>query len=503
MTALLAVALVFGREDVRGQVVPTVLDPNLTVRTVVSGLTQPTTMAFLGPDDFLVLEKSTGRVKRVIGGVAQADPVIDLAVNSASERGLLGIALHPDFPNTPWVYLYWTCSAAPPPMDFPFFPTALRCPDEPALGADTNNILAVPLLGNRLDRFVWDGTTLTFDKNLIMLHTFQYDGAPIPPGQGDQNQGPAGNHNGGVLRFGPDGKLYLIFGDNGRRGWMQNLRRGPTPPEDDDQFGGPAPDDFHLSGVILRLNDDGSTPEDNPFFQVGARIGGDVGANIQKVFSYGRRNSFGMDFDPQSGALWIEENGDDTFDEVSRVEAGDNGGWVQIMGPVQRVAQFKLMETTFDGMNLQQLRWPPTNIANTPRQALSRLFQLPGSRYRDPQFSWRWAVAPAAIGFLNSNALGAEYEGDLFVGEARTTLLGGYLFRFKLTRNRQAIAVFDRRLRDRVADNFEKFDITESETLLFGFGFGIGTDIRTGPNGHLYVVSNSSGAVYEILPRTP
>src|SRR2546426_12832865 len=77
---------------------PAVLDPNLAVRTVVSGLLQPTSMAFLGTDDFLVLEKGSGQVKRVIRGVVQGTPALDLAVNFASERGLLGIATHPDFP---------------------------------------------------------------------------------------------------------------------------------------------------------------------------------------------------------------------------------------------------------------------------------------------------------------------------------------------------------------------------------------------------------------------
>ena len=69
----------------------------------------------------------------------------------------------------------------------------------------------------------------------------------------------------------------------------------------DDTFGGPEPDNAHLSGVILRLNDDGSAPVDNPFFAVGAAMGGEVGANIQKIFSYGHRNGFGMAFDPYSG----------------------------------------------------------------------------------------------------------------------------------------------------------------------------------------------------------
>src|SRR5262249_25459435 len=161
-----------------------------------------------------------------------------------------------------------------------------------------------PLLGNRVDRFTWDANTgtLALDRNVIRLRSRQTDNVPVPGHPGTTNGNENGNHNGGVLRFGPDGKLYLFMGDQGRRGWMQNLRNGPflTAPLVDDTFGGPMPDDAHLSGVILRLNEDGSAPADNPFFAVGAALGGEAGANIQKVYSYGHRNAFGMAFDPQT-----------------------------------------------------------------------------------------------------------------------------------------------------------------------------------------------------------
>jgi glucose/arabinose dehydrogenase len=494
--AVAAVVLVGSALPSSAQAAPTMLDPSLKVATVVSGLTTPTTIAFLGPSDMLVLEKATGKVLRVTNGGVQAT-VLDLAVNNASERGLLGIALHPDFPANPGVYLFWTCRSTAAPTD-QFVPDQQRCSTVNMLGADTANILEVPLLGNRIDRFVWNGSTLTFDRNLIMLRAFQNDAAPQPPGQGDEAQPPRGNHDGGVIEFGPDRKLYAIFGDQGRRGQLQNLPEGPTPPTADDQFGGPAPDDAHLSGMILRLNDDGSTPTDNPFFAAGAARGGEAGANIQRIFAYGVRNSFGMAFDPESGNLWDQQNGDDTFDELNRVERGMNGGWVQIMGPVSRISQFKQIETTFGARNLQQLRWPPTNIADTPGEALGRLFVLPGSHYSDPEFSWKWAVPPAAIGFVGGRGLGPQFEGDLFVGAATPATVGGYLFRFNLTGNRRAIAVDDPRLEDRVADNNAKNDITESESLLIGRDFGVTTDIETGLNGNLFVVSVSNGAVYEI-----
>jgi glucose/arabinose dehydrogenase len=490
--ALLAsLSALFGTDVVTAQApLPTLADSNLIVREVVTGLEQPTSMAFMAPGDFLVLEKASGRVKRVING-AVAATVLDLAVNNTSERGLLGIALHPAFASNRFVYLFWTCSA--PVGSTPQTPSATECANEPATGADSEELLGVPLLGNRVDRFIWDGAVLRFDRNLIKLRAFQND---------ETNGVARGNHDGGVIRFGGDGKLYIMFGDNGRRGQMQNLANGPFGAgQADDQFGGPAPDNAHFTGVIIRLNDDGTTPSDNPFVAAGTQIGGEAGANVQRIFAYGVRNSFGMAFDPVSGFLWDQQNGDDSFDELNRVLPGTNLGWTQVIGPIDRVAEFKSIETTLAPGDLQQQRWPPSRIADTPTEARSRLFMLPGATYDDPEFSWRYAVAPAAIGFMNGAALGPQYNGDLFVGASRVTLENGYLFRLNLTGNRRAIATDDRRLEDRVADNNAKFDITESESLRFGAGFGVGTDIQTGPNGNLYVVSLSNGVVYEIARR--
>ena len=490
---------------------PEMLHPRLDVRPVVTGLTTPTTMAFTGIDEFFVLEKDTGMVKHVVDG--EAETVLDLAVNFFSERGLLGIALDPEFQTNNFVYLYWSCIAPPPPAEDPFFPTQEECTEEPEMGDDSDDELATPLLGNRVDRFVWDGETLTFDLNLVMIRSFQHDAAPEPPNQGDEEQPARGNHDGGVLEFGQDGTLYIFVGDVGRRGQLQNLACGPTdvyncPGEDemvsDDQFGGPEPDDAHLTGVILRLNPDGTTPEDNPFFEAGAEIGGEVGENIQKIFSYGHRNSFGLTVDPLSGNIWLQENGDDSFSELNLVEPGMNGGWIQIMGPVERIEQFKEIETTFfappaTAPALQQLRWPPTNIADSPEEASSRLFMIPGATYQDPEFSWKWEVAPGGIGFLNSRALGPNFQGDLFVGAAIPALEGGYLFHFNLSDDREGFEFGNSRLQDGVADNKAKHEITESRGLLIGRNFGSGTDIEMGPNGNLYVVSLTHGAVFEIF----
>src|SRR5215813_7456165 len=201
--------MVFANSE-RAGAQPTVVDPRLEVRTVVSGLSSPTTMAFLGDNDILVLEKETGKVQRVMNGAIQST-VLDLPVNFGSERGLLGIALHPKFPTNPGVYLYWT---------------------ESTTGNDTSVLSETPLLGNRVDRFTWDGSTLTLDRNIIRLHALQQDAT---------NPAERGNHNGGIIRFGPDGKLYIFIGDNGRRGQLQNLPDGPFGPGiPDDQFGAPS-----------------------------------------------------------------------------------------------------------------------------------------------------------------------------------------------------------------------------------------------------------------------
>jgi glucose/arabinose dehydrogenase len=206
-----------------------------------------------------------------------------------------------------------------------------------------------------------------------------------------------------------------------------------------------------------------------------------------------------MAVDPISGELWIQINGDDTFDEIQRVTAGLNSGWIQTIGPLARINQFKQIETTRPPQALQQLRFPPSNVADSRQEIRERLFMLQGAHYRDPEFSWRFAVAPAGIGFVRGRGLGPRYAGDLIVGASRPTLEGGYLFRFRLNEPRRDLRPSDRRLADRVADNTDKFDITESESLLFGRNFGVGTDIQTGPNGNLFVVSLSNGAIYEVF----
>src|SRR3954451_23910981 len=134
------------------------------------------------------------------------------------------------------------------------------------------------------------------------------------------------------------------------------------------------------------------------------------------------------------------------------------------------------------------------------------MFALPGATYVDPEFSWKYEVGPAGATFVQGTALGAEYDGTLWIGSARSFAQvggnGGSLYRLRLTLDRLHVDVSaDPRLADRVADNLfraTKFDGTESETLIIGQGFGTTTDIEQGPDGNLYVVNLTDNVIYRI-----
>ena len=142
-------------------------------------------------------------------------------------------------------------------------------------------------------------------------------------------------------------------------------------------------------------------------------------------------------------------------------------------------------------------------------RAAARLVMLPGAVYVDPQLSWRFESGPSGTAFVQGNALGAEYAGSMWIGSARgfgqVGGAGGSLYRITLTADRQSVDTSaDPRLADKVADNLfraQKFEGTESETLISGRGFGTTTDIVQGPDGALYVVSITDNAIYRIARR--
>jgi len=441
---------------------PAMTDASLAVEVAASGLTEPTAMAFLGPNDFFVTEKSTGQVHHVSNGQV-SDPILDLAVNFFDERGLLGIALHPTFAQNGFVYLYWTESALGESGDGMF-------------GADTDEATALPGLANRVDRFVWDGTKLSWDRNLVMLRSNTLDT--------DTSGRIRGNHDAGPIVFGQDGKLFIIIGDQNQRSQLQNLPDLA------------APDDMNLTGVVLRLNDDGSTPEDNPFFTVGAALGGEAGENVQMIWTYGVRNSFGLAIHPVTGDLWETENGDDSWDEVNIFPAGANSGWIQLIGPPERFAEFKQIEMdSEDGMDNKD--FPPDKLAADVDEARQRMLILEGSTYVAPVLAWKHPVAVTSIGFVTDETLGASSSNTAWLG----TVLTDSLYRYPLAADGSDFDFSgDTGLNDRVDDNTEKGDVGESAKYVVGTGFGVVTGIVHAPDGLLYVSSISAGAVYRIGP---
>ena len=439
---------------------PQLNDDTLQVHTVASGLTQPTAMALIDPDHFFVTEKSTGRVYLVSDGEIH-EPVVDLAVNFFDERGLLGIALHPDFEANPYVYLYWTASGA-------------GTGDEGMFGEDTEDEFTLPDLGNRVDRFTWDGTQLTWDRNIVRLRSNTLET--------DTSGRIRGNHDAGPLVFGPDGTLFIVNGDQNLRGQMQNLADGP------------APDDMNFTGVILRVNDDGSIPQDNPFYEVGARMGGEAGENLQALWTYGVRNSFGLAIHPVTGALWETENGDDSWDEVNIFPAGSNSGWWQIMGPLARFEEYRQIEVdSEDGTDNPDV--PPELLAEDADAAQLRLVQLEGSSFVEPVLSWKYPVAVTSIGFMTDDGLGESSVNTAWLG----TVLTDSLYRYPLTDDGSGFDFADDPgLSDFVDDNVQKGDLGESAEYVVGTGFGTITHIVPSADGALFVVSLTGGAVYRI-----
>src|SRR5215210_629844 len=253
---------------------------------------------------------------------------------------------------------------------------------------------------------------------------------------------PGPNHNGGKMQIGPDGMLYAVKGDLNRDGMLQNVRDGP-PPDD--------------TSVILRVDYNGNG--------VGNVLSA-MGVDLSKYYAYGIRNSFGFDFDPLTGVLWDVEDGPTDYDEINIVLPGFNSGWQKVMGPLG-----------IEGITAEDLV----------------LFQ--GSHYADPVFSWLRSEGVTDMEIFNSTSLGEGYAYNMFVGDINN----GNLYFFTINGNRSGLDLGGiPGLEDFVANNSE-----ELNAVILGRGFSGGiTDIQTGPDGYLYILT-FSGDLYRVVPGTP
>lgn len=277
--------LIISSSAIHAFAVPTVIDHNLKVETVFEGLNTPSNMAFLGLNDILVLEKNSGKVNRIVNGSVYSQPLLDVNVSNALERGLLGVAVDKSEDgnnnSTPTrVFLYYTESKAGDGGDVCDTPTHCKPGNKP--------------LGNRLYRYdlIDNNSKLVNPKLLLNL--------PSTPG-------PA--HNGGIVTIGPDKNVYVVLGD---LGWMST--QASNVPQKKAPLDG-------RSG-ILRVTQDGKP--------VQGILGNSTPASY--YYAYGIRNSFGMDFDPATGQLWDTENGPEFGDEINLVKPGFDSGWSKVQG---------------------------------------------------------------------------------------------------------------------------------------------------------------------------
>ncbi|MEX0910643.1 MAG: PQQ-dependent sugar dehydrogenase [Nitrosopumilaceae archaeon] len=178
-------------------------------------------------------------------------------------------------------------------------------------------------------------------------------------------------------------------------------------------------------------------------------------------YAIGIRNSFGLAIDPITGNLWQTENGPNNYDEVNLVPPNFNSGWETIMGPATE-------------------------------SELSLLPVFDNFVYSDPEFSWQEVVAPTALTFTGPTGF-EKYKNSLFVGDCNF----GNLYKFELNPDRAGFVFEDPALADNVINTGERM-----EEIGFGTGFGCITDLEVGPDGSLYVVSLTHGAIYTITPQT-
>src|SRR5215204_42617 len=418
-------------------------DPNLKLELVTSGLDFPTTMAFLGQDDFLILEKS-GTVKRVTNGVVLDKPLLQVDVNVKDERGLLGIAVNQKNENYNGTFI--------PNKDIPqnVFLYYITCKGK---NIDCENQIFRYDLDNK-------NNVLINPKLLVSIPSF-----PDPA------------HIGGIIDIGPDNNLYFTVGnfvntipDEPYKTKTQNF-------EDDEAVDG-------RSG-ILRITQDGKPVVDTAALKGGGIIGDEYPLNL--YYAYGVKNSFGIDFDPVTGKLWLTENGPKFGDEINLVEPGFNSGSDKIFGIWRVNEEGKKLQTAEGGKEGEYV----TVVGKNPEDLV--YFEGKG-HYSPPEFTWDKSVAPTALLFLDSKNLGAEYENDMFVGS-----VDGQIFHFDLNDNRTGL-LLKGVLEDKIAS-----DDTEFADILFAEGFSIITDLKQGPDGNLYVVSalkqsksENVGAVYRI-----
>jgi glucose/arabinose dehydrogenase len=428
---------------------PILKDSDLDVELVTEGLKSPTSMAFIGNQgDMLILEKS-GEVILFVSENKSKITLLNFTVNDQTERGLLGVAVINNNNN-------------------------MSALETTALAARSNNQIITTRENSTNYSTITTRTpssTSTFvffylteaskeDRSHVLgnrIYRFEWNDTKKSLSNGtlilDLPVLPGENHNGGKLIADSENRhIYAVIGDLNRRGMLQNFKNGSLPDD---------------TSVILRINPDGSPAQGNPFIDISRT---DVSySNLSRYYAYGIRNSFGLALDPVTGILWDTENGFFDFDEINIVRPGFNSGWTQVMGPIGR-----------------------SNI--TSENDLVNF--LGSSSYADPVFSWGSAQGVTDIEFYDSDKLGEDYTNNIFVGDANN----GDLYYFEVDEDRSGLRFGQAGLSDDLIASNER----QRAEIIFGTDFPSSiTDIQTGPDGYLYVLTfhPTQGTIYRIMPQ--
>jgi glucose/arabinose dehydrogenase len=237
--------------------------PNFYQNDIATGLANPTTFAF-APDGRIFLAEQNGKLRVIKNDVLLTTPFVTLNVDATGERGLIGVAIDPDFNTNKYIYLYYTTKT--------------------------------PAVHNRVSRFTADGDVALAGSELALLDLVNLTNAT--------------NHNGGAMAFGPDGYLYIAVGDNAQ-GLVAGT--GVKPPQNLDSY----------LGKILRINRDGSVPATNPFFNDSP-----TSEPRKRIWASGLRNPYTFSIDNISGKIFLNEVGQVTWEEINdATQGGLNFGW--------------------------------------------------------------------------------------------------------------------------------------------------------------------------------
>jgi aldose sugar dehydrogenase len=348
-------------------------EPEPVVETVVDSLNRPWGLAFLPDRNELLVTQAVGTLSLVDIGTGDVRDIGGVpTVHTGGQGGLLDVAVDPDFPDQPWIYLTYSAAAD---------------------GA-TSTHLARGRLDTARER-------LTDVEVLFVAQPFRSGGA----------------HYGSRVEFGPDGHLFMTIGDRG-----------------DKTFGDhPSQDPSSTVGTTVRLERDGTVPDDNPFVD-------DPGV-ADEIYSYGHRNAQGMAVHPETGRIWLSEHGENDGDSILIVEPGGNHGW-----PVAHTG-------CLYGTNT------PVGVHPAERDDIV-----------DPVHYWECGTGgfpPAGMAFYTGDEF-PTWQGDLLVGG----LASRYLARFTI----------------------DGREVTEAPPLLSGEGWRI-RDVAVSPHdGAIYVAVDGAGS---------